>query len=752
MSQWWKRTTVGAFALSACAAAAPIQDVPIMQPKAWINVEPKNVSLIWNGDEGENGRNRGEVFCSIWVYWPSNAECTNPQHREYGPLGGDAEFPSGLLKEVPPGSGNWTIEPATVPIVGTVYRCEANCPVADHIFVEAYFWESDSNNDLNDYIKKITGAIDDAAEDAAQANAALSFVQVITAGVEVLVDILTKSSDDDLGRFSGFVSFPSPCLGPFCVEREVDLENLAAALWTDVEAADDQGRNFGDPPYNLTPPANIGKLRLKICGGLVVNKFCVVMFAVNAQSSTELRTLDVGQPDEATISAWIELGACLPSVPNGATYAVGFDSDTDLATGSPQPGLQGADFAVFATIAPNGACAASLQAWNEDNAAFEPMPAGLYDAEFDIDRQAILITVERTALGPAATALASRAAVFVGAELVSQLPADGDAAGVIALSPEPTGVLPTVSGSIPGNGQIDVDPAAVIELRFSKAMQRIQTLVATSIAPPIQFVPSWIGDRLLLKPVVPLAPDTDYHVVVQPFATDTVGSPFDGNGDLLPGDPFLLPFSTAPEPLSVTTLGGDQADAFREGEPMLLTIADLPDVAPGAAVHVVADVRRGLLDGELLVDQSDNGPDPLIVNAKGGAITILLGAVAEQGEYHVVLDLDGDGAYQRGIDRIDRTGIGLVILPDCDLSGVIDAFEIADGTLLDSDGDGKPDVCETPACPADLDGDGVVGGKDLAIMLSSWGPCGGCPSDIVASGEVDGADLTVLLGNWGPCG
>ncbi len=49
----------------------------------------------------------------------------------------------------------------------------------------------------------------------------------------------------------------------------------------------------------------------------------------------------------------------------------------------------------------------------------------------------------------------------------------------------------------------------------------------------------------------------------------------------------------------------------------------------------------------------------------------------------------------------------------------------------------------------DLDGDGTVGAADLAILLGSWGPCGGCPADLNGDDTVGPADLAMLLGNWG---
>ena len=48
----------------------------------------------------------------------------------------------------------------------------------------------------------------------------------------------------------------------------------------------------------------------------------------------------------------------------------------------------------------------------------------------------------------------------------------------------------------------------------------------------------------------------------------------------------------------------------------------------------------------------------------------------------------------------------------------------------------------------DINGDGLVNGGDLGLVLGSWGPCGGCPEDLDGNGIVDGGDLGLLLGAW----
>ncbi|MBX3356259.1 MAG: lamin tail domain-containing protein [Phycisphaeraceae bacterium] len=57
-----------------------------------------------------------------------------------------------------------------------------------------------------------------------------------------------------------------------------------------------------------------------------------------------------------------------------------------------------------------------------------------------------------------------------------------------------------------------------------------------------------------------------------------------------------------------------------------------------------------------------------------------------------------------------------------------------------------------PSTPGDANGDGVVNGADIAIVLGNWGSCPGgapgCAGDLNGDGVVDGADIAFVLGNW----
>ena len=56
------------------------------------------------------------------------------------------------------------------------------------------------------------------------------------------------------------------------------------------------------------------------------------------------------------------------------------------------------------------------------------------------------------------------------------------------------------------------------------------------------------------------------------------------------------------------------------------------------------------------------------------------------------------------------------------------------------------EVMSTSADPADLDGDGIIDGLDLSILLGSWSKPG--VTDLDRNGITDGGDLNILLGSW----
>ena len=104
---------------------------------------------------------------------------------------------------------------------------------------------------------------------------------------------------------------------------------------------------------------------------------------------------------------------------------------------------------------------------------------------------------------------------------------------------------------------------------------------------------------------------------------------------------------------------------------------------------------------------------------------------------------DGSGLYVLadfgGTDVGDRIFVEGFIDPDCR-----DGLGFCACILNDS---------VSPCIPVgDLNGDGLVNGADLGLLLGVWGTCApleiGCFGDLNFDGLINGADLGVLLANW----
>ena len=84
---------------------------------------------------------------------------------------------------------------------------------------------------------------------------------------------------------------------------------------------------------------------------------------------------------------------------------------------------------------------------------------------------------------------------------------------------------------------------------------------------------------------------------------------------------------------------------------------------------------------------------------------------------------------------------------DCNENGYSDDYEVIQGISTDANQDGIPDDCN---CLGDLDGNSLINGADLTLLLTSWGTSDPI-ADVTGDGQVDARDLAVLLAGWGVC-
>lgn len=126
-----------------------------------------------------------------------------------------------------------------------------------------------------------------------------------------------------------------------------------------------------------------------------------------------------------------------------------------------------------------------------------------------------------------------------------------------------------------------------------------------------------------------------------------------------------------------------------------------------------------------------------------GSTPIEVGRVSVGESVAIVRDLAIIGASE-SVESTSITGAARVwrFGSDCDQDGVADRCQIAQSGG-DANANGILDACE--AIIGDLNGDGLVNGADLGVLLGGWATVAG---DLNADGTTDGADLGVLLGNW----
>jgi hypothetical protein len=137
------------------------------------------------------------------------------------------------------------------------------------------------------------------------------------------------------------------------------------------------------------------------------------------------------------------------------------------------------------------------------------------------------------------------------------------------------------------------------------------------------------------------------------------------------------------------------------------------------------------------------------------------------------LDLDCDGLMDLATTNQDSNDVSLLQNMGGAVYGAPMVFAVGTGpdelTTADLDQDGDDDLavanrdsndisvlindtCEPqPVCPADVDGDGMVGVTDLIQVILNWGACPGCPADVNGDDTVDVLDLTQVILEWGIC-
>jgi hypothetical protein len=166
----------------------------------------------------------------------------------------------------------------------------------------------------------------------------------------------------------------------------------------------------------------------------------------------------------------------------------------------------------------------------------------------------------------------------------------------------------------------------------------------------------------------------------------------------------------------------------------------------------------------LLGDGTGNLGAPDTASADGGLVATDLADLDGDGDLDWVISSFGAGEWTllvndgAGNFTDDQTfpapsNPACALLLDFDNDGDVDLAlvdEIADVVVIQEN-------VASPAVFGDLNGDGLVDGADLGLLLTVWGECmevgpTGCAADLNDDNLIDGADLGLLLAAWTPGG
>ncbi len=258
--------------------------------------------------------------------------------------------------------------------------------------------------------------------------------------------------------------------------------------------------------------------------------------------------------------------------------------------------------------------------------------------------------------------------------------------------------------------------------------------------------------------VEPVDIDSDglIDLVVTNHADDTIALYFNGGGGFDPA--VFLASGIGPIDVQADDLDGDQQPEIvtsNSGDATVSVYVNKGggDFAPAVNLPVNAD---SLLAGSMVLVDLDEDDDPEIA---------LVATDEDLGPVVKVLRNDTDGGSQLTLADAENLETGgrplLVLAGDLDLDTDDDLITVnapaSGGGGVAGDGPPSPFVAALPntalglnLCLADLNGDGLVNGADLGLLLAAWNTTDPIP-DLDGSGAVDGADLGLLLATWRDC-
>jgi hypothetical protein len=219
---------------------------------------------------------------------------------------------------------------------------------------------------------------------------------------------------------------------------------------------------------------------------------------------------------------------------------------------------------------------------------------------------------------------------------------------------KPIGVVFSEPMAPIGQSDVVIEPPLSVKLSFDST-ERILYIDPTEEDPTGEFVPG------------------RYTVTLSGDITDASGNFLDGNHDFSCKDSYVFELCVPDPDFIPLDEWLEPEDHFALSDVIWVSGFGFPKEDHSFYLYLVA-IETVEQDGELLIDESNDGRDSAYGDATG-YMQRRIGAAVHRGEFTVVADINRDGMFQAAIDRvIHLCGIGLTVGGTCDVSDDIFAW------------------------------------------------------------------------------
>ncbi|MCA8959955.1 MAG: hypothetical protein KDC38_05560 [Planctomycetes bacterium] len=369
--------------------------------------------------------------------------------------------------------------------------------------------------------------------------------------------------------------------------------------------------------------------------------------------SDDLSKAEMSQPSDRELRLGaIVAGDAFDIVPDGETREISFglDTDTDPSTGYPLAPLLGSEFRVNVRLeGVGGGTVVSVTLFQWTGSSW--MDLGVLPWHVDVFTDRVEVVIDRADIG-APPEVSFQVQILRNGIETDHSPNDPD---VIHYIPSSVDATPPTVTAVEFHREIE-GPIESIVVRFS------EPVVADFSAPgtlPFDVAANYAVTRdyrtVTFDLLDPLSPG--FRTLSLAGVTDFAGNPLDGNDDGVAGDPHVREFFAEDRSILPTDALGEYRNVFTTADSIHVVADGLP---PSTTIAFAVVVRGPLVDGNPIFDVTDQGVTFVETDALGSVDVTSLGSITDDGEYTLIVDLDLDGVYDEGLDRIWReVGIGI---------------------------------------------------------------------------------------------